>query len=259
MKFKVVVYFFGLSFLLFGCVAQRNREYLSSDRKGSTSYEIPELTEKIIQPDDKLSIQVSSFDDPSFNYFQTQSAIGTTATQDELSLSSNAYTVDENGKIDFPILGKFEVAGLTIDEAAIKMEKELEAYFNQPIVKLRFAYKKFIVLGEVGMPGKYLYPDDPITLFEALAMAGDMTKLGNRKDVYLIRETDKQVKKLHIDVRDEELMFTEFYYIQPDDVIYVKSNRKIDWTEIAAPLSVISSSISLILIALTLSETYQFK
>lgn len=261
MKSKTCIYLLGLILLLGSCVPQRNLEYLSSDRKGEKSYEIPPFVEKKIQPEDQLSIQVSSFDDASFNYFETQSSGGAGgAVASELALSANAYKVDSEGMIDFPILGKFHIGGLTIDEATDKMEKELESYFNQPIVKLRYAYKKFTVLGEVGSPSTHLYAGDPFSIFEALAMAGDIAKTGNRKNVYLIRESGNQIQKYHLDLRNEELMFTEYYYIQANDVIYVKPNRNyIDWSDISAPLALISTTISTFLLIMTVSENYQFK
>ena len=261
MKCKVKIYFLGLIILFISCVPQKNLEYLSSDRKGENSYELPEFNENKIQPEDQLSIQVSSFDDASFNYFQSQGAAGSSTGQiSEISLSASAYKVDKDGMIDFPILGKFHVGGLTIDEASEKMEKELQSYFNQPIVKLRYAFKKFTVLGEVGSPGNHLYAGDPITIFEALAMAGDILKTGNRRDIYLIRENDNKVQKYHIDTRDEKLMFSEFYYIQANDVIYVKPYRGyISWSDITTPIALISTTISTFLLIMTLNDNYKFK
>lgn len=137
------------------------------------------------------------------------------------------YLVDENGDIDFPILGKIHVEGLTRTQVTDLVRKRLveEDLLKDPIVTVQFLNFKVSVLGEVIRPGTFTLSGDRITLLEALSMAGDLTIYGKRDRVAVIRENKgKRTIQFH-DLRSSELFNSPYYYLQQNDIVYVEPNK----------------------------------
>lgn len=201
-----------------------------------------------IKPNDELIIKVSSFDDLSFNYFGIHDDDGAVRASNELSINAMSYSVDVNGMIYFPVIGEVEVADLTLEQARRRIRKELIQYFNEPNVSIKFAYKKLTVVGEVNRPGYYTYTKDQINLFEALALAGDLTIHGNRKAVMIIRVVDNQAVKYEIDLTDDAYVFDYNYYLRPDDILYVKPRASALWRDVSVPISLLFSTITTVLL-----------
>lgn len=137
------------------------------------------------------------------------------------------YLVDENGDIDFPILGKIHVEGLTRMQVTDLVRKRLveEDLLKDPIVTVQFLNFKVSVLGEVIRPGTFTLSGDRITLLEALSMAGDLTIYGKRDRVAVIRENNgKRTIQFH-DLRSSELFNSPYYYLQQNDIVYVEPNK----------------------------------
>lgn len=198
-----------------------------------------------IHPNEELLIKVSSFDDNSFNYFNIQGANNSIQASNELSLNVITYYVDVDGYIDFPIIGKIKLAGMTLDEAKSKIEVALSSYFDQPNVQVKFAYKKVSILGEVRVPGYYTYTKDQLTILEALAMARDLTIHGNRKEVLIIRKDENNNStKFEVDLTKDSNVFGYNYYIQPGDVIYIKPRKTAKWNILATPITLAFSTIT---------------
>lgn len=243
--------------VLSSCMPQKKLVYLQKDQPESiTIYELPDSKENRIKPNDELYISVSSFDDVSFNFFGNQSNIIGGQYTNELLISLKTYTVDTEGNISFPIIGKVFVNGLTLEELQIKITEQLRAYFDQPTVIVKYGFKKVTVLGEVARPGYYTYTKDQISIFDAVGMAGDLTVHGNRKEVILVRNTENKVSKIKINLTDDDLILSEFYYVFPDDIIYVKPRRSVKWNVISTPISLILSSMttSVVIIDLVLGN-----
>jgi len=205
--------------------------------------------EKKIEPNDELYIRVSSFDEVAFNFFGSQmESRGTGMTDESISLIS--YIVNDNGTVFFPIIGKVSVEGMTLLEATSKFEEQLSAYFNQPTVLIKFVNKKVTVLGEVARPGYYTFTKNELVLLEAIGMAGDLTSRGNRKEVTLLRKKDGELKLEIIDITKREFMTSQYYFIQPGDVIYVKPLRAAVWDINSLQYNLILSSITTFLLVL---------
>ncbi|MBN1599812.1 MAG: polysaccharide biosynthesis/export family protein [Bacteroidales bacterium] len=241
--------------LIAGCIPQNKLEYLQDPITEQKLYELQSTVPDVIKPNDELYIKVSSFDDISFNFFDTQSDYARTAFNNELALSLVSYTVNDTGNIYFPILGTLHVEGETLEELRSKMETQLADFFNQPTVIVKYAYKKVTVIGEVQTPGNFTYSKKHINLFEALSMAGDMTVHGNRKEVYLLRQKDGKIQKNIIDLTSDALIFSNYYFLEPDDVIYVKPRSSVKWRDISTPISLILSTLSTTLLAINLIYT----
>ncbi len=183
-------------------------------------------------PDDKLSIVVNS-KDPAlaalFNMPVMSRRLGNVSTAvDNNANTMSLYTVDEQGNIDFPVLGTIHVGGLTRAEIASTIKKRLIAdnLVKDPTVTVEFSNTGINVLGEVTRPGRYDMERDRITLLEGLAMAGDLTIQGERTNVAVMRENpDGSTSVYRVDLTSAESLYgSPAYYLQQNDVIYVEPN-----------------------------------
>ncbi len=249
---KILIYLIALILIVSSCMPLKNLEYLQ-DTNTITKVKITDgdqnefrkAEEHKISANDELLIKVSSFDDVSFNYFNTQNAATAMQASNELSINMVSYAVDVDGYVSFPIVGKLLLKGLTLAEASEKIQSVLRPYFDQPNVQVKYAYKKVSVLGEVNSPGYYSYTKDQLTILEALALASDMTLHGNRKEVILIRkQEDDKAYKYQIDLTKDNDVFGYNYYVQPGDIIYVKPRPSVKWSEISTPITLFFSTIT---------------
>jgi len=171
------------------------------------------------------------------------------------------YMVDNDGNIDFPVFGKLFVKGYTRKELEELLQSKMSSSFSKerPVVTIRFINYTVNVLGEVNNPGKYYVNNDKISIFDALALAGDMTIYGKRENVKLIREnTDGTKTILTLNLNDENIIYSSAYYLEQNDVLYIEPNKtKSKSTNFGAAetyaisaLSVLFSLTSLIITAL---------
>ena len=173
--------------------------------------------EVFIHEDDLLSIMVNSKDPElalPFNMPLITYQIGSESSGQQRILG---YLVDTNGDIDFPILGKLHVAGLS--------RLELRDYIKDPVVTVQFLNYKVSVMGEVARPGSFTITGDRITLLEALSMAGDLTIYGRRDRVAVIREENGKRTILFHDLRSSDIFTSPCYYLQQNDIVYVEPNK----------------------------------
>ncbi len=173
--------------------------------------------------------------------------------------SNAGYTVDRHGNIRIPYLGEVNVLGYTEKEAREKIEQSLSTYFKNSkalFVSLKLAGIKYTITGEVGSPGTKFLMQNQVSIVEALANAGEIKDMGNRKEVIIIRKTLDGVQKYSVDLTDIAIFNSEHFYIQPNDVIYVSPLPQKTWgtgtnglqtfTTMVSILSFIASSVILI-------------
>ena len=183
--------------------------------------------EVIIHKDDLLAILVNSKDPELALPFNmpvvTYQIGGQTSVQQRLL----GYLVDQNGDIDFPILGKIHVEGLTRMQVTELIKQKLmeEDLIKDPIVTVQFLNFKVSVMGEVARPGTFDISGDRITLLEALSMAGDLTIYGRRDRVAVIREKDGKRRITYHDLRSSDIFQSPCYYLQQNDIVYVEPNK----------------------------------
>lgn len=220
-------WFFIIIVLLSSCTAQKKVLYLQ-DIKQDTILQIQKEQEIKIQPDDLLSIIVNSRDPDLVSIFnlpevRMSAGQGTSAASSQIQ----GHLVDADGDINFPILGKIHVGGLTRDEVANKIEKLLKSggYVNDAVVLVKFLNFKISIIGEVNHPGTYNVSSDRITLFEALSLAGDLSIYGKRDRVMVIREIDGNRQIVYNDLRSKSVFDSPTYYLQQNDVVYVEPNK----------------------------------
>jgi polysaccharide export outer membrane protein len=204
------------SIIFSSCVSSKKITYFQGDQKVETIYEnnIPK-----IQPDDILSINVSAIDSKAAAPFNQLGQMGATTTT-----VAKTYTVQQDGSIDFPILGKLHLAGLTRQQATDLIKDKLNQYIINPGVDINFTNFRVSVLGEVTRPNSYIFPTERVTVLEAIAMAGDLSIQGKRENVLVIREKNGQKTTYTLDLTKREVLDSPAYYLQQNDVVYVEPN-----------------------------------
>jgi polysaccharide export outer membrane protein len=192
----------------------------------SASKEKLQAFELRYQANDLLSINVSARDVDAarpFNLFVTSPN-----TTNKFSLSGQqllqAYLVDEKGEINFPVLGKLTLGGLSRKEAITLLENKLQDYIKDPIVTLRLTNFKISVLGEVNKPGTYTIENEQVSLPQAIALAGDLSIKGKRTNLLVLREEGGVLTKNYVDLRSDTFFNSPYYFLKPNDVLYVEPN-----------------------------------
>lgn len=216
--------------MLGGCASYQDSVYLRHDKILDDIEQNAHLYECRIMPKDELTITVSTTTPEASAPFYRK--IGMTREQTNQNQGMNNaklldYLVDNDGCIDFPVLGMIPVSGLSTRQCEAVIREKLQAYLNEvPNVTVRLSNYKVSVLGEVGKPGTYTVDDERITIFQALAQAGDMTLFSDRDDVQLIREDSLGRRNVvHLDLTQADIALSPYYYLQQNDVVYVKPTK----------------------------------
>ncbi|MFT4804702.1 MAG: polysaccharide export outer membrane protein [Cyclobacteriaceae bacterium] len=181
--------------------------------------------EYVLQKGDILNIEITSVD-PSIAEIFKSSTTGNAAGQ----LAQNGadlnyltgFLINENGDIDLPLIGNLQLAGFTLQKSKIEIAREVKKYINEPYIVVRLGGIRFSALGEFNNPGRYSILQSKVTIFEAIADAGDLSILANRKELLLIRKNENGLSTHRIDLTQRELLSSPFYYIQPNDMLYVE-------------------------------------
>ncbi len=227
MKSRILLFYISLIFFLLfmlSCGSKKNIVYFQdTDKIPAYMYETDSSKYIIrITPNDNLSIRVSAANPQSveiFNLSQTESGSGV-----------SGYLVDEEGYINFPVLGRIKLAGLTKSEAVGLLENKIsKSYAENPIVSIRFTNYKITILGEVKTPGTYVIENEKVSLPEIIAMAGDMTINGERKEVLICRVISGEKQFFKMDMTSPEIFFSPHFFLQQNDIVYVQPNKaKVD-------------------------------
>ena len=221
--------------LLASCNSSKEVLYFQDLKSGNSVAVTAEAVALKIQPEDKISIIVNSRDPQLmalFNLPRVNKQMSTMGSVSSTTLSSTGqdvlgYTVDKNGEIDFPVLGKIYVAGKTREEIAeyIKSELMRENLVKDPVVTVEYLNLCVSVLGEVNNPGRYNIDRDRTTILDVLSMAGDLTINGNRTNIMVMRQDGKNQRIYGIDLTQGNNIYSSpAYYLQQNDVVYVEPN-----------------------------------
>lgn len=213
-----------------GCSSYKKSIYLRNDEVLEKAQQNNKRYVYRVMPKDELTITVSTSDPASSVPFYRKIGQGKDQTSSAQGMNNAKlldYLVDNEGNIDYPVLGKLHVAGLTTRECEALIRKELQQYLNEvPNVTVRTSNYKISVLGEVKSPGTYTVSDERINIFQALALAGDMTVFSVRDDVQLLREDSLGNRRvLHLDLTSAVIALSPDYYLQQNDIVYVKPTK----------------------------------
>lgn len=252
---KVLVSVFVLLILFTGCVSQKKIRYLQQPSKQDSIllWQLNKSAGYKVQPNDNLYVNIKSLSDKANEIFNTQGN-GSGMTGDP-SIYLNSYTVSPEGYIDFPLIGKLYVRDLTIDEIKVNVQKMVDDYLKDAIVIVKLVNFNISFLGEFQHPGEFKVYQDKITIFEGIAMAGDLTDFANRKHVTLIRTTEKGAEIHYLNLNSASILSSPYYYLKPNDVIYAAPLPVKQWGGSTFPYGTVFAAISTVILIITLFKT----
>lgn len=203
--------------------------------------------ESVIVTGDELAISVSSLSPVEDGIFNSAAA---------LSKEGSGFLVLQDGNIILHRLGATKAVGLTRKELAKKIQNGLIAYTKEPIVNVEYLNHKLTIIGEVKQPQVLKLPAEQISIIEALVLSGDITEMGKRNDITIIREVGNDKKVKHINLEDHSIFTSEWYYVKPNDIILVSADfKKIQTAErkqkLQNTLTLVTTGLSLVLVVLS--------
>lgn len=250
-----------MAFLTVSCTTQQKLSYfnkLNESAADSINQKSKFFHEANIKPGDMLVITVTGNDPNTVAMFNQPTIMYATPGSDQLYSSQNIqpYTVEADGSISFPVLGKLKLEGLTRTKAIDMITGRLKEYVQDPIVNLKYLNFNVTVLGEVLRPGQYPILNERTSILDALGLAGDMTPYGKRENVLITRENEGKLEFARINLNDVGIFNSPYYYLQQNDVIYVEPNqvRSISSQNIPLFLSSISTIATLVTLTYSISQ-----
>lgn len=203
----------------------------------------------VLRSDDLLSITVMGLDETAIRPFNLPitNMSQLVGGYNQGAPTPPGYLIDTEGNIDFPVIGKIKLAGLTRSMAIDTLKTKLKTYLTNPTVMIRFLNYKITILGDVKNPGTFTIPNERVTLPEAIGIAGDLLITGKRKNVMVIRDIEGKKTETIVDITDKSLFNSPVFYLQQNDVVYVEPNRaKINSAALnTANISLVISMVSL--------------
>ncbi|AUC14189.1 sugar transporter [Tenacibaculum sp. SZ-18] len=224
LEIKKLVLFFLLSTLC-SCVSKKDITYFQYDEieqaKVSNSYNT------ILKSDDLIQITISALDLEAVKSFNLPAVNFATTTNSAVGApQQQSYLIDNEGFIDFPVLGRLKIGGLTRQQTIQLLRNKLDPdYIKNPTINIRIANYTITVLGDVRSPGTYTIPNERITILEAIGLAGDLNITGKRNSLKVFREINGKKVKYDVDLRSNKLFTSPVYYLQQNDLVYVDPNK----------------------------------
>ncbi len=230
MRYKCLSFIVGLVCLILiasSCTSYKHIPYFVGLK--DTTYKMKQHPSRIfIQKGDQLSIYVSC-PDPIDALIFNQPNFSQPTPQSPSNYSINnplvGYIVNQDGYILLPKIGLFKAVGMTKERLQDTLQNLLIPYLKEPQVSVRLLNYRISVLGEVGHPGIFIIPNEQVTILEAIGLAGDLSIYGRRDNVLLIRQNDSVGVVHYLNLQDKSILYSEYYYLQPGDVIYVTPNK----------------------------------
>lgn len=220
---KILLLLLSMVYLT-SCVSKKDIIYFQNDdidqAKVSNSYKT------IIKPDDLLQITITALDTEAVRPFNLSAVTYSTSSNSAIGVAQQQnYLVDNKGEIDFPVIGKLKIGGLSRDEVIELLEKKLDPdYIKNPNINVRIANYKISIFGDVKKPGSYTIPNERITILEAIALAGDLNISGQRNTIMVLREEKGKKVEYNVDLLSNKVFTSPVYYLQQNDVVYVEPN-----------------------------------
>lgn len=221
-KLLVALLFLGL---LGSCVPTERLTYLQQKETKQEYYDLKRPDYRV-QPNDILSISIKSFDLETNLLFNRTSPNQQNALQaGDILFYLQGYSLDLEGNITLPVIGELKVLNLTISQIDSLIESELNRYFVEEeavFVSVQLSGVRYSVVGEVNLPGKYVIYQNQVNIFEALAEAGDISVVGDRENVMIVRQGSSGATTHFLDLTDVNVINSPYYFIQPNDIINIQ-------------------------------------
>ena len=239
---------FIIIILITSCIPQKRMVYLQDKNPEDTLTKFfrEKTPEYKIQPGDNLYIKVHSLDEKTFAFFNNTGGSAQTSQylSNDISVYLNSYNVNDLGFVDFPLVGEIKVQNLTIDETKNLIQEIINKYLIETTITVKLVNYKITMVGEVRKPGEYSIYQNNINIFEAISMAGDLTDYANRNEVSLVRQTKNGAVIKRIDLTDNMILESDYYYLMPNDILYIKPLKGKQFTFANFPYALIFSAIS---------------
>lgn len=232
-----ILYFLTLISLTFSCV--QHKQLVNFNQGPLPINKVESIVNSIdlnIQPEDLIQINLSSFEPKALLAFNAQAGAAGQQNNNLMQQSTSGtgvstlelftgYFVDKDGYIDFPVVGRVKVGGLTLGVARDTLLNRVLPYVSDAVVSMRFLNLKITILGEVMHPGLVRLSNKRVTVLEAIGMAGDLTPYADRTNILLVREKDGQRQYVEINLQDPTIFASSFFYLEQNDFIYVKPTK----------------------------------
>lgn len=244
------------------CVSKRDLVFLQEEQEPEDQEETYEYQryEYHLQVNDIIDVQVKSMNQEANELFSRDAGSNTNQAM-RAGIQGGGdiyymtgYSVNDSGYVELPIIGNVKVIGLTIPEAKKVIEKEVKQYFTKYYLRVQLGGIRYSALGEFNAPGKYTVLQNQLTIFEAIANAGDLNTVANRDEVVLIRQYPDGTQMHRINLLDRSIIGSPYYFIQPNDIIYVEPLQRktlgfgVNASQsIGTLVSILSSGLALIL------------
>lgn len=249
---------FVIGFNLMSCTSTRKVIYFfdlkdttaASLRKAEISFENP------IQKNDQLWITVGGSNPMDLVALNSANGAGTGTSAITTAGAAIGYLVEADGKIKIPYVGKVQAEGLTRLQLENTLTELFKDYTKNPVVNVRFMNYSFSVMGEVNNRGRFNMPNERTTILEAISMAGDLTDLGKRENVLVIREVNGERNFARINLLSKDLFTSPYYYLKTNDLVYVEPVKAkfISRTGVPQYLGIVAVGLSLLITILNVSK-----
>lgn len=233
------------------CVPQKKmlllKEMEMANADKSVEYRNERTLDYKLQPGDNLYIKaISIIDAQNSNLLNGGDATRSgNYMSNDASIYLNSYTVNKEGFIDYPLTGLVYVKNFTVEQAKDRLQLELSKYVKETALMVKLSSFDLTILGEVVKPGKYKVYQSEIGLFEALALAGNFTNFAKTETVKIVRRTDNGSEIVSVDVGKADILSSPYYYLKPNDIIYVEPLKFKQWGFTSFPYSTVLSVMSL--------------
>ncbi|WP_268034994.1 polysaccharide biosynthesis/export family protein [Algoriphagus sp. PAP.12] len=259
----------GFVWLLFSCVSNEKLIYMQQLEESTgplieSSQKYPYQTEEyLLQVNDIVEVNIKTTDErlnlvfsAANNDTQNQAMMGGNQGSGD-AFFMNGYTLDDEGMVEIPLIGKVKFVGLTTEEAKKVVEKEVSKIINpgEFFIRVRLGGIRFSALGEFNQSGKYTILQNRVTILEAIAYAGDLSRVAKRDEVYLVRQYPDGSQIHKINLLDRELLGSEYYFLKPNDMIYAEPMKVREigaGNNLVETLTLLTTSITAVALILTL-------
>ena len=248
LKIGLIAMLFAIAFA--SCVPQKKMLLLKDAQMAAANLSKEYVNDRTVdyklQPGDNLYIRfINIIDERSAASLTGEVTNRSTQLSSDASIYLQSYTIDEDGCIEMPLTGKVEVKNMTVDEAKEKLQTELDKFVNQTTLIVKLSNFNLTVLGEVSRPGMYKVYQSQINIFEAIALAGNVTNFAKNNEVKIIRQTDNGSQIVSVDMGAADILSSPYYYLKPNDIIYVEPLKIKQWGFTTFPYSTVLSVVSL--------------
>ncbi len=250
---KILILILGVYLILLSsCTSRKKILYLRNSSTDSTTYYKSFTEEHKIVSGDVLYINFYSFNKPLSEIFNRQQGNNRTYSMwnSAANVYVNGFSVNDSGYVLLPMIGKIKIDNLTINQAKDEIQNKAKAYVSDVTVIVKLLNYRYTVIGEVTRPGTFTNYNDKLTIFQAIANAGEVTIYGNKTKTSIIRETKKGKIVIPVDFTDVNILASDIYYIKPNDIIYIEPIRFKSFKQNLPNIALLFSSITTTIIVL---------